>query len=232
MQNPPDSETNFVDNRKASCNYPCVQDELTLISQAKNGDMEAFKKLFDANIRIYVSCVSQLSQRNPSLAEELLEAKESRMFEAINDFEEGRGSKFSTYLHNKLRWEFLNRDKAEKVRSCLHLEDCTTDNGEWIIKDSAILDNGPLGGFSITGHAGDNPCEQTAKIELLQKISEHLENEDERTKMIVTLRYTKKPDGHFYTLQDIADVVQLSHQGVKNVHDRFVERMRSIYDTN
>ncbi len=72
------------------------QEEIDLVTRARNGDVEARRRMMEANIRLVMSIARRYTCKSLTF-EDLVQEGILGLLEAINKFEVSRGNRFSTY---------------------------------------------------------------------------------------------------------------------------------------
>ena len=86
---------------------PEQMDDLDLIEQVRShGSSFCFKEIVNRHSGIYLQMIHSYAPKETSIDNfyDLLNSKESHIYDAIQSFDENRKTKFSTYLGNCTRW--------------------------------------------------------------------------------------------------------------------------------
>lgn len=124
--------------------------------------------------------------------------------EAVREYDENREIKFSTYLGNTMKFHCLNTINGEAEFAAVKQTATYEDRG-YILPDCEIVDN-----------------TQEDNLEYISNLLSQVKNP--KIKDIIRLRYmsgTKRK-----TFKQLSKLTNLSIQGVKNLHDQFVEFVR------
>ena len=90
---------------------PDKMNDLELIEEVRsNGDSVCFKEIVSRHSGIYLQMVHSYAPRETPVDNfyDLLNSRESHIYDAIRSYDETRNIKFSTYLGNCTRWLCLN----------------------------------------------------------------------------------------------------------------------------
>lgn len=184
--------------------------DLTLVNNIKLDDdytNEILKILSDRHSGLYVSTVMRISGNSiPNLKEEMLDEKMYVLYNSAKNYDENRGSAFSTHFANEAKWNCL-KNKSKKSNIEIPCEDSfidTTLNAMGKVDRVSISDDGFL---------HEKLMEEIALID------------DERAKKIINLRYFSS-DKKNLSWKKVAKQVKLSIQGCINVHDKYIEQIK------
>jgi RNA polymerase sigma factor (sigma-70 family) len=205
-----------------------IQEE-QLIIKARKGNKDAIRTLFSKYEKLVYSSLWRYYSVNSSLVREMIESSETIFWDALNKFDPLKG-KFSTFLYDWFRWSFLNQNRRDKSHFTDSFETFTDNTGNCFIENHLQdPETSYMWGMSTSGDPHDSPCETSSRMEILNLIKNDLEKEDERTKTIMSMRYSCKENGKPYTLQEIGNAVGLSHEGVRLIHDKVITKLQKKY---
>ncbi len=184
---------------------PEQMDDLDLIQEVRsNGNSSCFKEIVNRHSGIYLQMIHSYAPKETSIDNfyDLLNSKESHIYDAIQSFDENRKIKFSTYLGNCTRWLCLNSSNKRRHQQIEENFDCIFETEEE--KESS---------------------DQKTIEEILSKLDEF---EDQRIKKIFRMRYfsgEKKP----LAWRKIAKELDLSIQGCINIHNSAFKKLKKTY---
>ena len=176
-------------------------DELTHIRQAREGDPEAFRALFDGHReRIYGLAYRYL--RNRTDAEDVLQETFIKAYNALPGYDPAKGLNFAAWIN----------------RICVN---ASID----AMRRSRTRDAGPLGpeeaaAMPATSHASD-PERSARSAEIREKIDQALTRLTPTQRMVFTLRHYQE-----FTTREIAKALRSSEGSVKKHLFRAVALMR------
>lgn len=182
------------------------QDELNLISLAKNGDSRSIKALIDKHSGIYVStCKKYTGAANSSgiLKDHIESSKDYVIYSSAKSFDPSMGSKFSTWISNQARYFCLNTINKNK---------------NFIQSDEETIN------LLIDNKAREKEKEEKteeAKLEYLNKIKLILnELSNKKIKECIEKKYFSEK---YKTYTEIAKEMNVTVQTVINWHNKFIK---------
>lgn len=187
--------------------------DLELISEVRDTRLsgDCLQELVARHSGIYMTMVHNYlpyaSSDGPSYKSELISDKNYFIYKAAMKYDEGRNTKFSTYLGNETRWMCLNLYNKNKNKTMLE-----TNLEKLSQKDIVIEDNGE--------------CMKINK-EMLDKIINLAEkSKDERVLRILKLRYIEAEGNKVTPWRKISDELNLSIQGCINIHNKSIKKIQ------
>jgi len=186
---------------------PENMDDLSLIERVKDfADSSCFQEILNRHSGIYLQMVHSYAPRSTPIDNfnDLLNSKESHIYDAIQNFDETRNIKFSTYLGNHARWLCLNSANKRKHEQ---LED----NFDAIFESSENLEK----------LEGETLKEIFASIKKFN---------DPRVEKIFRMRYTSVDGKRKLTAwRKIAKEIKLSIQGCINIHNSTLKKLKKQF---
>lgn len=189
---------------------PEKMDDSSLIEKVKDhGDSSCFQEIVNRHSGIYLQMVHSYAPRSISIdnINDLLDSKESHIYDAVQNFDENRNIKFSTYLGNHTRWLCLNAANKRRHQQLEDGFDCIFESSETIEK-----------------------CEN----DILNKIFKFIEqSDDQRVVKIFKMRYTSVVGRKKLTpWRKIAKELNLSIQGCINIHNLTLKKIKKNFSKN
>ena len=176
-----------------------MEKDIQLIHKVKSSkDQESLKKLIERHSGIYIEMVNKyIPESIEGLnKQDLLQDKDFCIYDAAIKFDEGKNTKFGTYVGNLARWKCLNIYNKKTKFPQTNISD---------IFDSSV--------------SQESEIKKMEYEEEIQKVLEAIENlEDKRVKKIFKMRYCvgKK----LTPWKKIAKKLDLSIQGCINIHNK------------
>ena len=187
---------------------PEQMDDLELIGEVKNsGDSLCFKEIVNRHSGIYLQMVHSYAPRETAIDNfyDLLDSKDSHIYDAVQNYDETRNIKFSTYLGNHTRWLCLNSSNKKRHLPMEENFDCAFETQE--------------------------PKEK-ADQDILNEIFTQLESfEDKRVEKIFRMRYLNQKK-KLTPWRKIAKELDLSIQGCINIHNSAFKKLKKTYQKN
>lgn len=184
---------------------PEQMNDLDLIEEVRhNGDSLCFREIVSRHSGIYLQMVHNYAPRETSIDNfyDLIDSRESHIFDAIKSFDEKRNIKFSTYLGNHTRWLCLNSSNKKRHLPMEEGFDCAFESQE-------------------TKEISD---EKTLK-EIFSQLSSF---EDKRIEKIFRMRYLNGKK-KLTPWRKIAEELDLSIQGCINIHNSAFKALKKNY---
>jgi RNA polymerase sigma-70 factor (ECF subfamily) len=176
-------------------------EELTNIRQAREGDPEAFRALFDGH-RQQVFALAYRYLRNRTDAEDVLQETFIKAYNGLPGYDPAKGLSFAAWLNRICVNASIDAMRRSKVR-----------------------ETGPLGpeeaaAMSAPSHSSD-PERSARSAEIREKIDQALARLTPTQRMVFTLRHYQE-----YTTREIAQALQSSEGSVKKHLFRAVGLLR------
>ncbi len=176
-------------------------EELTNIRQAREGDPEAFRALFDGH-RQQVFALAYRYLRNRTDAEDVLQETFIKAYNGLPGYDPAKGLSFAAWLNRICVNASIDAMRRSKVR-----------------------ETGPLGpeeaaAMSAPSHSSD-PERSARSAEIREKIDQALARLTPTQRMVFTLRHYQE-----YTTREIAQALQSSEGSVKKPLFRAVGLLR------
>ena len=179
-------------------------EEYTLVQSAQQGDMEAFRQLFDENKR-RIFAIAYRYAKNKEDAEDILQDTFIKAYQALNSFHTDDNTSFTSWLYR-----ISINSSIDLLRKHKKMRDNYFDNDKF--------DNLP------SGDAGSNPEHLTQLQDVRGKISRVLNKLTARQRMIFILRHYQ----HLST-QEIAEYMSCSQGSVKKQLFRAVSAIKDHF---
>ena len=184
---------------------PEQMEDVALIEEIKiHGDSLCFKEIVNRHSGIYLQMVHSYAPRETSIDNfhDLLDSKESHIYDAIQSFDEKRNIKFSTYLGNCTRWLCLNSSNRKRFQPIEENFDCPVETTE---------------------------TKELADLDILNEIFSKIEEfEDKRVEKIFRMRYLNNRK-KLTPWRKIAKDLDLSIQGCINIHNSAFKKLKKTY---
>jgi DNA-directed RNA polymerase specialized sigma subunit len=186
---------------------PEKMDDLSLIEKIKDhGDSSCFQEIVNRHSGIYLQMVHSYAPRSIAIdnINDLLDSKESHIYDAVQNFDETRNIKFSTYLGNHTRWLCLN---AANKKTHAQLDE----NFDLEFESSEIIEK--------------------TESDTLNKVFKYIEeNEDSRVAKIFKMRYVSVAGKRkLVPWRKIAKEINLSIQGCINIHNSTLKKLKKKF---
>ena len=184
---------------------PEQMNDLELIGEIRNsGDSLCFKEIVNRHSGIYLQMVHSYAPRETAIDNfyDLLDSKDSHIYDAVRNYDEHRNIKFSTYLGNHTRWLCLNSSNKKRHLPMEDHFDCAFETQETKEKtDQSILN------------------------EIFSQLDAF---EDKRIEKIFRIRYLNK-NKKLTPWRKIAKELDLSIQGCINIHNLAFKKLKKTY---
>lgn len=194
------------------------EEEQELLARVKQGNGQARKTLIESNLRLVANIARQYRRPNVELVD-LIQEGNIGLIEAVDKFDHDMGYRFATFAVWNIRkaiQEFIGEDN--KIES---LDSLIQDVEEDLFLSDTIEDTETI----LGGPSCENIAIQLEQIEERQRVFERLETIPEREKEVLMMLYGFKT-GKAMSLQDIANLLGLSHERVRCIRNTALERLK------
>lgn len=183
-------------------------EELTRSIQQNENAEQCLSVLIDRHSGLCIDMINGYvsKSKNETLRLELIREKDYQIYNTALKFDPNRGSKFSTYLGNEIKWKCLNIYNTNKRRKTVQVEEelinyfsygCPTQDDQ----DSSEIFN------HIIAQANDHPDKRIAKI--------------------FTLRYIEGKKNNVMPWKNISEDLEMSIQGCINLHNSALAQFKN-----
>ena len=180
--------------------YKLLKDEDLVKSIQNNQNPDAcLNILIDRHSGLCVDMINSYMSKtyNESLRRELINEKDFQIYNSALKYDPQKGSKFSTYLGNEIKWRCLNIYNKNKKRKTIQVE-------EDLINHFNFL----------------NTKQVDDKMEIFEDIISHAQTHpDYRVGKIFNLRYVVGKNNSVMPWKLISKDLGMSIQGCINIHD-------------
>jgi DNA-directed RNA polymerase specialized sigma24 family protein len=187
-------------------NYHKMQDE-DLVEQIQKGHYteECLNVLIDRHSGLCINLINGYVSKhhNDSLRQELIQEKDFQIYNSALKYKSDKGSKFSTYLGNEIKWKCLNIYNSAKRKPSIPVEENVIDYLSYHAKDKNSSEE-------------DNEIFSTV-------ISQSRKHPDERVGRIFQLRYVEGQNNNVMPWKKVSSHLGMSIQGCINIHDAALE---------
>ena len=175
-------------------------EQLTASIQGNKDTEKCLEVLINRHSGLCIDMINgYISQNyNETLRQELIKEKDYQIYHSALRFDPDRGSKFSTYLGNEIKWKCLNIYNKTKKRQTVPVEESL------------------INYFSY----GVTPSEFSDKSEIFENIMDQAKTHpDKRVWIIFNLRYIEGKKNTVMPWKNISEHLKMSIQGCINIHD-------------
>ena len=183
-------------------------EDYQLVENIKNNQLtdDSLKELINRHTGIYLDIVNKYTQNsNTTNKLDLIDEKDYNIYQAALKYQDGRGTKFPTFLGNETKWICLNKHNKRKKDPQLSIED---------IKESDILAR----------------KSEKVKKEDLEIFSEAIrfskKHKDKRVEKIFEMRYITGEQNKVMPWKKISQELNMSIQGCINIHNSAIEKFK------
>lgn len=199
--------------------------DISLIEKVKeDADSEALMELVQRHSGIYLSMVSKYTSPSYKTSrDDLIDSKDSYIYDAVMNFNPDKGAKFSTYLGNSTKWHCLNKFKTNKKRSFYTLDEIYDTNSKSLAEHDCNYFP------ALVSKSGEKNLTSREVLDIV--LTEVRDSTDQRIKTIFDMRYRFKDKSSCLTAwKNVAEELGLSIQGTIDIHNKFIEQIRLDYE--
>jgi hypothetical protein len=184
-------------------------DDLALIKniQEQKHAEKSLNILIERHSGICIDMVNSFLSRktHKHLGADLIKDKDYLIYSAALQFDQNKGSKFSTFLANTVKWKCLNIHNRDKKRLTVPVDD---DKIEYLSYSNKLQNKNSL--IDVYSHI----------------IDESKKHPDKRIQRIFFLRYEKGTNNSVMPWRLISGELSMSIQGCINLHNQAIEQFR------
>jgi DNA-directed RNA polymerase specialized sigma24 family protein len=187
-------------------NYKTKKDEYLVKSIQDNKNAEqCLNVLIGRHSGLCVDMINGYVSKsnNDGLRHELIKEKDYQIYHSALKFNPNKGSKFSTYLGNEIKWKCLNIYNKNKRRKTVQVE-------EELINY-----------FSYDGSGEVKPSDREIFSEVINQAKSH---SDPRVGKIFHLRYVEGKNNSVMPWKNVSAKLEMSIQGCINIHDAAIKK--------
>lgn len=188
--------------------YNSLNDEdLVRGIQDKNNAEKCLSILIDRHSGLCIDMINSYISKNynDSLRQELINEKDYQIYSTALKFNKNKGSKFSTYLGNEVKWKCLNLYNKNKKRQTVPVEDGIIEYFNYSNKD----------------------CEEPKDYDVFKTIICQADSHpDPRVGKIFKLRYVDGKNNSVMPWAMISKKINMSIQGCINIHKSALEQFK------
>lgn len=189
--------------------YNKIKDEELVLNIKKNQYADkSLNELIDRHSGICINMINSYmsSSQSSSLKQELIDDKDFQIYESALKFNPNKGTKFSTYLGNEVKWKCLNAYNKNKKHSHVLVEEELLNHFNYISKSNneELIDD-----FN----------------NIIKKAQTH---SDERIWKIFYLRYVVGKKNSVMPWKNISSTLNMSIQGCINIHNAFIQQLKKV----
>tara|TARA_Y100000361_G_scaffold69343_1_gene61204 strand:- start:8078 stop:8671 length:594 start_codon:yes stop_codon:yes gene_type:complete len=192
-------------------NYNSMSDEtLVQFIKSQENTEECLDVLIQRHSGLCIEMINSfISQSyNESLRRELIRDKDYQIYCSALKFDPDRGSKFSTYLGNEIKWKCLNLYNKSKKRKTVPVEEDVIEY------------------FSYS-----NKNKEESNVDLFLNIISHAKKfPDKRIGKIFNLRYVVGKNNSVMPWRMVSNQIKMSIQGCINLHNTAITQIRKKID--
>ena len=195
-------------------NFNSMNDEdLVFNIQSHSNIEESLDELINRHSGLCIDMINGYMGKNlnTSLKEDLIKEKDYYIYYSALKFNPEKGTKFSTYLGNEIKWKCLNTYNKTKNKNHISIENEILEiknfheNSNLNKDDNEIFDN-------IISHANDDP--------------------DERVGRIFHLRYIEGNNNNVMPWRMVSKKLKMSIQGCINIHNYALQKIKNKLKNN
>ena len=190
-----------------------LEEEQELLTLIKQGDELARKRLIEGNLRLVANIARQYHRPNVELLD-LIQEGNIGLIEAVDKFDCERGYRFPTFAVWRIRisiLKFLGKD--DKIVS---LDTPIKEDGDHLLLSDTIEDKETILG---------SPSCSLIEMEGPKDLHDQLTTLPPREREVIILLYGIGIE-RSWSLQEIADLLGISHERVRCIRDRAIKRLK------
>jgi len=185
-----------------------LQNDDFLVESIKNNKDAAkcLDILIDRHSGLCINMINGYMSKNhnDSLRQELIKEKDFQIYNSALKFKSDKGSKFSTYLGNEIKWKCLNIYNKNKRRKTIPVEE------------------------ELINYFSYHHSEDSVDNEIFNNIiSQANDHSDERIGKIFHLRYVEGNKNSVMPWKSISSIMKMSIQGCINLHNAALKQFRN-----
>jgi hypothetical protein len=184
-------------------------EELVKDIQLGENTEECLEVLIDRHSGLCIDLINGYVSKNynDSLRQELIKEKDYQIYNSALKYKPDKGTKFSTYLGNEIKWKCLNIHNSNRRRKTVPVEETVISYLNYSCKDSKKPDD---------------------YGEILNTIINHAQNHpDKRVGQIFQLRYIEGQKNGVMPWKTISKKIGMSIQGCINIHDNAISLFKN-----
>lgn len=186
-----------------------LEKDIDLINNIKNQDSaeQSLRILIDRHSGLCVDMINSYVNKNnnESLRQELIKEKDYQIYVSALKYDPSKGSKFSTYLGNEIKWKCLNIYNKNKKHQNVPVEDHLIDYFSYISKD-----------------------QEDEHLDVFDSIIEYTtKHPDHRVQKIFNLRYVVGKKNSVMPWKHISKEIGMSIQGCINIHNSTLKKIKN-----
>jgi RNA polymerase primary sigma factor len=199
-----------------------VEQERQLSSRIKNGDERAKNKLIEANLRFVVVIARQYKDKGLSM-EDLVSEGNIGLMKAAKKFDAERGLRFVNYAVVYIRQQIEKALASERDERVENLK-----NGQSRSVDAPLGSKTNMSLLSVLVDANVTMADERVYSATAEAAVEYaLRSLNERESKVINAYFGI--DGESFTMQEIADDMQLKRERVRQIRDRAIRRLKRSY---
>jgi hypothetical protein len=189
--------------------YKSMDDEFLVSSiQTEHNTEECLSELIHRHSGLCIDMINNYVSKsyNESLRQELIKEKDFQIYNSALKFDSTRGSKFSTYLGNEIKWKCLNLYNKNKKRKTIPVEESVIEY------------------FSYSNRNLEDPIDSDIFQNIMGQANRH---PDKRVGRIFKLRYVEGKKNSVMPWRMVSDEISMSIQGCINLHNSAINQFRN-----